>query len=578
MSRQRLNYLQLAIPIVTTGLLLATLRAQGVPGQPGDSGAPKPAASNTAQDPLNRESPQSSVYSFLEACHKKDYVRASGYLDRSKLTRSDRSQIAQQLAEGLGQILDRDAQFDVASLSRDPAGDQHDGSSLNREVIDSLTVNHESIPLEIERVTLNSGTAVWLFSSSTVAQIPKVLAMVSESPVERYLPPQLVNWKVLDTAIWRYIVLVLLAVVFAAFSKLFSRLALLLTEPILNRLSPGTNRSVLETLLPPLRLLISVALFRAAMGWVDPSALLRFGLSRALAFCSFFGLAWLCMRLVDLATQRTRAALEARQHTFSYSVLPLADRLLKMIVFLFAAAAVLSDWGYNTKTILTGLGVGGIAIALAAQKTIENFFGGVAIVSDRPVSVGDYCKFGDRAGSVEDIGLRSTRIRTVDRSLIVVPNGEFSTMTLENFNRRDKMLFHLTLNLRRDTTRGQVRTVLNSVSEALCNHSQIEVGPIPVRRRGRNVLVGCGGFCLHSHAEWRRIHEDPTGAPTENHGRCRGCRNKTGRTDSGKYHLFGSRGAASERHGRSVRTIARRHVNCMTRNTGSLLNPHECVS
>jgi MscS family membrane protein len=490
MNRQRLKHLQLAIPIVTTGLLLPTLRAQGVLGQPEGSGAPKQAASNTAQDPLNRESPQSSVYSFLEACHKKDYVRASGYLDRRKLTQSDRSQIARQLAEGLGQILDRDAQFDVASLSRDPAGDQRDGSSLNREVIDSFTVNHQSIPLEIERVTLNSGTAVWLFSSSTVAQIAKVLAMVSESPVERYLPPQLVNWKVLDTAIWRYIVLVLLAVAFAAFSKLLSRLALLLTEPILNRLSPRTNRAVLDTLLSPLRLLISVALFRAAMSWVGPSVLLRFGLSRALALCSFLGLAWLCMGLVDLAMQRTRAALEPRQHTSSYSVLPLAGRLLKMIVFLLAAAAVLSDWGYNTTTILAGLWVGGIAIALAAQKTIENVFGGVAIVSDRPVSVGDYCKFGDRAGSVEDIGLRSTRIRTVDRSLIVVPNGEFSTMTLENLNRRDKMLFHLTLNLRRDTTRGQVHTVLKSVSEALRDYSQIEVGPIPVR------FVGVGTYSL----------------------------------------------------------------------------------
>jgi MscS family membrane protein len=85
--------------------------------------------------------------------------------------------------------------------------------------------------------------------------------------------------------------------------------------------------------------------------------------------------------------------------------------------------------------------VGGIAIALAAQKTIENFIGGVAVVSDRPVAVGDFCKFGDRMGTVEDIGLRSTRVRTLDRTMVTVPNGQFSSMTLENFDRRIRCCF-----------------------------------------------------------------------------------------------------------------------------------------
>ena len=86
---------------------------------------------------------------------------------------------------------------------------------------------------------------------------------------------------------------------------------------------------------------------------------------------------------------------------------------MKITILLLMIAALLSNWGYNTTTLVAGLGVGGIAIALAAQKTIENFFGGVAVVSDRPVAVGDFCKFGDRQGTVEDIGLRSTRIRTL---------------------------------------------------------------------------------------------------------------------------------------------------------------------
>ena len=111
----------------------------------------------------------------------------------------------------------------------------------------------------------------------------------------------------------------------------------------------------------------------------------------------------------------------ARHRNFSSSVLPMLSRLVKLAILLLALAAVLSDWGYNATTIIAGLGVGSIALALAAQKTIENFFGSVSVISDRPVSVGDFCRFGDRSGIVEDIGLRSTRIRTADRTLAACP-------------------------------------------------------------------------------------------------------------------------------------------------------------
>jgi MscS family membrane protein len=131
-----------------------------------------------------------------------------------------------------------------------------------------------------------------------------------------------------------------------------------------------------------------------------------------------------------------------------------------------------------------------LAIALAAQKTIENLFGGVSVISDRPVTVGDFCKFGDHVGTVEDIGLRSTRIRTLDRTLVTVPNSQFSSMMLENFSKRDKMWFHVTLNLRRETTPAQVRILLNAITRILKEHPQVETGPLPVR------FVGVGSYSL----------------------------------------------------------------------------------
>jgi len=174
----------------------------------------------------------------------------------------------------------------------------------------------------------------------------------------------------------------------------------------------------------------------------------------------------------------------------SYSVLPLVRQILKLSAYLLAILAVISAWGYNTSTILAGLGVGGLAVALAAQKTIENLFGGISVIGDRPVLVGDVCRFGDRVGTIMHIGLRSTRIRTPERTVVVVPNSQFSSMELENISGRDKMWFHPTLNLRRDTTADQLANVLAALREILAAHPKVESGKVPVR------FIGVGQYSL----------------------------------------------------------------------------------
>ena len=132
-------------------------------------------------------------------------------------------------------------------------------------------------------------------------------------------------------------------------------------------------------------------------------------------------------------------------------------------------------------TVLAGVGVGSLAVALAAQKTIENLFGGVAVISDRPVLVGNTCRFGDRIGTVEDIGLRSTRIRTPDRTLVTVPNAQFSSMTLENLSRRDRIWFHPRLSLTRETSPAQIRRLLDLISHVLSSNPKVDSGSHSVR-------------------------------------------------------------------------------------------------
>jgi MscS family membrane protein len=310
--------------------------------------------------------------------------------------------------------------------------------------------------------------------------IPIAHQLVAETPFEKKLPQPLVTFEILDTPVWRWMALVILALpiwILAGFLSwaFVAAVRSLVTAPAFRG---------------PLRIGLAVAGFRAAIEIAPPSTLPRLFIERALGLLFSLAVAWAGAVVVDLIAVRWHSRLDPRAQAVGFSVLPLARQVLKLSLFLVAVLSVLSVWGYNTSTILAGLGVGGLAVALAAQKTIENLFGGIAVIGDRPVLVGDDCRFGDRTGTVIHIGLRSTRIRTPERTIISVPNGQFSSMAIENISGRDKIWFHPTINLRRDTTSDQLLQVLASIREILTGHPKVETGKLPVR------FIGVGAYSL----------------------------------------------------------------------------------
>jgi MscS family membrane protein len=442
------------------------------------------------EDPLNRLSPQSSVISFLEACQAGNFERAARYLDLDGLPRDQRASGGPELAQQLGKLLERDAQFDMAALSRSPQGDSSDGLPADRERVASYEVNGKTLELQLERKKPQAGLAVWIFSSDSVALIPQLLQITSDSVIEKHLPTVLVAWNFAGAPLWRWITFALLAIAVGSLSGRLARLAIALLRPLGRTMFPKFQAALFDPFVGPVQLLLAAVFLRAGVEWLRLPALQRLYLTRGCELLMIFGTAWFLNRTVDLIVEQVRLKLLARRSGLSRSILPLASRVVKTTVFVFAVTTVVGSWGYNTNTILAGLGIGGVAIALAAQKTIENLFGGVAVVSDRPVTVGDFCKFGDRVGTVEDIGLRSTRIRSLDRTLVSIPNSEFSSMVLENFSRRDKVWFHPTLNLRRDTQPDQLRQILDSIGHILGEHPKVEVGAFPVR------FVGAGPYSL----------------------------------------------------------------------------------
>jgi MscS family membrane protein len=175
----------------------------------------------------------------------------------------------------------------------------------------------------------------------------------------------------------------------------------------------------------------------------------------------------------------------------SGAVLRLARRFLDGIILFAGLLFTLYHFGVNPTAAFAGIGVGGIAIALAAQKTLENLIAGISLIADKAIHVGDSLKIGDTIGTIEQVGLRSTRIRTIDRTMVSLPNGQISNMSLETLSARDKFWFHPVLGLRCETNASQMRSVLSEIRTLLLEHSGVE------RSSVRVCFVGIGQSSLN---------------------------------------------------------------------------------
>jgi MscS family membrane protein len=193
------------------------------------------------------------------------------------------------------------------------------------------------------------------------------------------------------------------------------------------------------------------------------------------------GCVWLLILLNSWGEDYIRRRRRESNLTGAISMLRLARRTIDGLIIFVGVLVTLHYVGVNPTAALAGLGVGGIAIALAAQKTLENVIGGISLIFDQAVGVGDFLKVGDTSGTVVDIGLRSTRIRTLDRSVVNVPNGQIANMSLENLSSRDKFWFHPILSLRHGTTSLQVHAVLDGIRSLLGESGQVEPNSVHVR-------------------------------------------------------------------------------------------------
>jgi MscS family membrane protein len=242
-----------------------------------------------------------------------------------------------------------------------------------------------------------------------------------------------------------------------------------------------SDDNLLDTLAAPLRALVLVAVTHATVSLMDFAPSFRQAW-RATFWRLLIVLAtWLCIRIVRVFAGLANRHLEHVGRPDSTAFVLLVQRTISGIAVFLAFALLLRSAGFNVTAMLAGLGVGGLALAFAAQKTLENLFAGVSIVLDKPIRIGDVCSVGAYKGKVEDIGLRSTRLRTADRTVVTVPNGQLSTMNVENEGMRDKCWFHHILNVRLDATPDQLDHLLESLTQLLEAHKMVEASSARAR-------------------------------------------------------------------------------------------------
>lgn len=445
--------------------------------------AQKPAPAPPA-DPLGRQNPQAAVTAFLKACQSGDYAKAAQYLDLTRLPEKTRVQQGPVLAKDLEGVLNSDSGFSPLRLTQNPQGKPTDPTNPTRESVTTITQKGQHFPIELERLDNQPGSP-WVFSRETVAELPALSPPnTPQSAIEARLPRFLVTTQILETALWKWLALFLVALIALAVFRLLERVLNLVLSKLERGLHTGSRWAWLHAILQPFVVFACVIVFRIAESFIDPSALARLFIGRGLLLLVVWSIAWCLVNLVELFLTRVDSLLDPRQRQVSHSLLYLGRRAAKVIIVLVAAVFVLDSWGYHMNTIIAGLGVSGIAVALAAQSTIANIFGGVSVIGDHPVMVGDFGKFGDLIGTVEDIGMRSTRIRTLNRTIVSVPNNSFSALNLENYSVRDKILFNPTLQIKRATPQDQIRHCIAALAEMLTKHQSVQVGPSPIRISG----------------------------------------------------------------------------------------------
>jgi MscS family membrane protein len=435
------------------------------------------APAKTATDSFGRETPYGTVFGFLEAAQSGHYGIAAQYLQMSAARRQTEGEA---MAEKLKVVMDRAFAGSLKHVSTQPEGTTQEGVSSDRQNLGTISSGDVDVELQLARVSDPAAGKIWLISSDTLTKIPELYDQVEARQVETRLPAWIVKHQFEGMPLWQWLALILLIPVAGGAGWL---LLVVFQIPLLWWARRHGQPELLQwrSVSGPAWLLAGTLVHRILAAYLGMPLLQRHYYVQVTTVAVIIGANWILWRVIRWFLQRVRSRALARGHGGTGSLMLLGERMVKAVLVIMATFSILGILGFNMSTALAGLGIGGLAIGFGAQQTIANLFGGVSVLGDEVIRVGDVCRFGDRTGTVEDIGLRSTRVRTEERTLLAIPNGTVATINVENLSRREKMLFKTTLGFHLDTSSDHLRMVLSEIRRVLSGNPKVETASVRVR-------------------------------------------------------------------------------------------------
>ena len=430
-------------------------------------------------DEFNRITPRNTMYGFLTAARARDFELASHYLDYRNLPQ-DAAAIGQmKLAENLSLILDRTLWVDIDNLSNKPDGKKNEAVPSYRDLVGEISTSQGKVQILLQRVPNKQGRqTIWKISNATVSKIPLLIKEYGYNRIGEWLYQSLPSFEFLDVMLWQW-------VYFACSFIFFVLVAIVLTRLVsfvLVHLKFPIQQDIVDFINGPICLLIAVIMSRSLSD--ESNVTIAFLAVIHGATVLLLAWTWVFLRIVDITKHRLSQRFIRQDKPHAVFMLRPVSNVIKTSIVIIMLFVWFENLGFNATTLLAGLGIGGLAIALAAQKTVENIIAAITLYTSAPVRIGNLCKFDNHLGTIEEIGLRATRIRTLDRSVIYVANAKFVDMQLENISERERISYRPKLMLSAKTEQQNLHAFMASVRALLKEHEHIADEPCRVRFKG----------------------------------------------------------------------------------------------
>ncbi len=259
---------------------------------------------------------------------------------------------------------------------------------------------------------------------------------------------------------------------------IFSIIILPLLKKISDKTKTKLDNDIIKIIEPPVNtLILFLGLFFASEVLVTNIKIELF-LVKLLKSFIIFEFCWILYRSEILFNKALKKIFQKKKLETALNFLPVFNKFIKVSVFILGFLLVIQSWGINIGALITGLGIGGVAVALAAKDTVANFFGSLMILLDTPFKIGDWIQTGKFEGVVEDIGFRSTKVRTFAQALVSVPNSQLANDVIINWSKMGKRRITYNIGLKYDSSVEKIKTCVRKIKEMLENHPEIDKNTI----------------------------------------------------------------------------------------------------